>query len=65
MERELKTSVPRAPRQRRFVGKIRFLERARIGKARHRGVVIAQASPVALSVLVSVGGVRPRSPDVG
>jgi hypothetical protein len=40
-------------------------ERARIGEARHRRVLITQASPVALSVLVSVGGVRPRSPDFG
>jgi hypothetical protein len=39
--------------------------RARIAEARHRGALITQASPVALSVLVSVGGVRPRSPEVG
>ena len=31
----------------------------------YRGVLITQASPLALSALVPVGGVRPRSPDVG
>jgi hypothetical protein len=40
-------------------------EQARIAEARRRSVLITQVRPVALSVRVSVGRMRPRSPDVG